>query len=137
MAFGDGLDDQEEVMNEINVTPLVDVMLVLLVIFILAVPVLTQSISVDLPRTGRVNTVVDPVMVAVSVGADGAVRWDSHPVDDRELADALEKAALADPQPEIRLYGDRKAAYEHVVRVMGAAQKAGIEKLGFVTEPRE
>ena len=137
MAFGDGLDDQEEVMNEINVTPLVDVMLVLLVIFILAVPVLTQSVSIDLPRTDRVNTVVNPVMVAISVGADGTILWDGHPVNDMELVDALERAALADPQPEIRLYGDRKAAYEYIVRVMAAAQKAGIEKLGFVTEPRE
>ena len=133
MAFGGGLDDQEDVVSEINVTPLVDVMLVLLVIFILTVPVLTQSVGVDLPRADKVNTVA----VTVSVNADGTVFWDGVPVDDAKLARVLQNAAQADPQPEIRLYGDRKAAYEHVVRVMAAAQKAGIEKLGFVTQPRQ
>ena len=83
------------------------------------------------------NTVVNPVAVTVSVNADGTVFWDGVPVDDAKLARVLQNAAQADPQPEIRLYGDRKAAYEHVVRVMAAAQKAGIEKLGFVTQPRQ
>ena len=137
MAFGGGLDDQEDVVSEINVTPLVDVMLVLLVIFILTVPVLTQSVGVDLPRADKVNTVVNPVAVTVSVNADGTVLWDGVPVDDAKLARVLQNAAQTDPQPEIRLYGDRKAAYEHVVRVMAAAQKAGIEKLGFLTQPRQ
>lgn len=137
MAFGGGLNDQEDVVSEINVTPLVDVMLVLLVIFILTVPVLTQSVGIDLPQTDKVNTVVDPATVVVLVNADGTVFWDGTPINDTELARILENAALTDPQPEIRLHGDRKAAYEHIVRVMVAAQKAGIEKLGFVTRQPE
>lgn len=136
MAFGGGLDDQEELASEINVTPMVDVMLVLLVIFILAVPVLTQSVSVNLPAAPRVNTLVQPAMVSVSVDANGTVYWNGNPVGEAELETAFAEAAAASPQPEIRLYGDRKAAYEHVVRVMAMAQKAGIKKLGFVTEPR-
>lgn len=136
MAFGGGLDDQEELASEINVTPMVDVMLVLLVIFILAVPVLTQSVSVNLPAAPRVNTLVQPAMVSVSVDANGTVHWNGNPVGEAELETAFAVAAADDPQPEIRLYGDRKAAYEHVVRVMAMAQKAGIKKLGFVTEPR-
>lgn len=137
MAFGGGLNDQEEVMSEINVTPLVDVMLVLLVIFILTVPVLTQSVRVDLPQTQAVDTVTVPVTVAVSVAEDGRVYWNGNPVGESELENALLEAAAANPQPEIRLYGDRLAAYEQVVRVMAAVRQSGIEKLAFVTQARD
>lgn len=135
MAFGGGLNDQEDVMSEINVTPLVDVMLVLLVIFILTVPVLTHSVNVDLPQTQKLGTSVDPKTIAVSVARDGSVYWDGKPVDPVQLEEALLDAAAQNPQPEIRLYGDRQVPYEEVVKVMAAAQRAGIEKLGFVTQP--
>ena len=137
MAFGGGLNDREEVMSEINVTPLVDVMLVLLVIFILTVPVLTQSVRVDLPQTQAVDTVTIPATVAVSVAEDGRVYWNGNPVGERELENALLEAAAANPQPEIRLYGHRLAAYEQVVRVMAAVRQSGIEKLAFVTQTRD
>ena len=136
MAFGGGLNDQEDVMSEINVTPLVDVMLVLLVIFILTVPVLTHSVGVDLPQTQRLETTVDPTFIAVSVAADGSVYWDGKPVDQTQLETALSEAAGQHPQPEIRLYGDRRVAYEKVVKVMATVQHAGIEKIGFVTQPQ-
>lgn len=135
MAFGGGLNDQEDVMSEINVTPLVDVMLVLLVIFMLTVPVLTHSVKVDLPKTQKVNTAVDPKTISVSVSGDGSVHWNGKPVDQAKLEEALSEAAAQNPQPEIRLYGDRHAAYEEVVKVMATAQRAGIEKMGFVTQP--
>lgn len=135
MAFGGGLNDQEEVMSEINVTPLVDVMLVLLVIFMLTVPVLTHSVKVDLPQTQKLNTAVDPQTIALSVAVDGAIYWNGKPVDQARLEKALFDAAAQNPQPEIRLYGDKRAPYEEVVKVMAAAQRAGIEKLGFVTQP--
>ena len=137
MAFGGGLNDQEDVMSEINVTPLVDVMLVLLVIFILTVPVLTQSVRVDLPRTQTADTVTRPETVTLSVSEDRMLYWNGNRIDETELEKALAEAAAADPQPEIRLYGDRQVAYERIVRVMAAVQKAGIEKLAFVTQPAD
>ena len=137
MAFGGGLDDQEEVMSEIKVTPLVDVMLVLLVIFILTVPALTRSVPVDLPKARTVDAVTRPQTIALSVSADGTVYRDGNPVDETELENVLAEAAGSEPQPEIRLYGDRRAAYEHVVRVMAAVQRAGVEKLAFVTQPAD
>lgn len=137
MAFGGGLNDQEDVMSEINVTPLVDVMLVLLVIFILTVPVLTQSVRVDLPRTQMADTVTRPETIALSVSEDGMLYWNGNRIDETELEKALAEAAAADPQPEIRLYGDRQVAYERIVRVMAAVRQAGIEKLAFVTQPAD
>ncbi|EEO27522.1 ExbD/TolR family protein [Oxalobacter paraformigenes] len=137
MAFGGGLNDQEDVMSEINVTPLVDVMLVLLVIFILTVPVLTQSVRVDLPRTQMADTVTRPETVALSVPEDGMLYWNGNRIDETELEKVLAEAAAADPQPEIRLYGDRQVAYERIVRVMAAVRQAGIEKLAFVTQPAD
>lgn len=136
MAFGGGLNDQEDVMSEINVTPLVDVMLVLLVIFILTVPVLTHSVKVDLPLTQKLDTAVDPVSISLSVAGDGSVYWNGKRIDDAQLETALAEAAAQEQQPEIRLYGDRRVAYEEVVKIMAAAQRAGIEKLGFVTQPQ-
>ena len=136
MAFGGGLNDQEDVMSEINVTPLVDVMLVLLVIFILTVPVLTHSVKVDLPQTQKLNTAVDPKSISISVASDGSVYWNSKRIDNAQLETMLAEVAAQEQQTEIRLYGDRRAAYEEVVKIMAAAQRAGIEKLGFVTQPQ-
>ncbi|ARQ45921.1 ExbD/TolR family protein [Oxalobacter formigenes] len=136
MAFGGGLNDQEDVMSEINVTPLVDVMLVLLVIFILTVPVLTHSVKVDLPQTQKLNTAVDPKSISISVASDGSVYWNSKRIDNAQLETMLAEVAAQEQQTEIRLYGDRRVAYEEVVKIMAAAQRAGIEKLGFVTQPQ-
>ncbi|WP_288637457.1 biopolymer transporter ExbD [uncultured Oxalobacter sp.] len=136
MAFGGGLNDQEDVMSEINVTPLVDVMLVLLVIFILTVPVLTHSVKVDLPQTQKLNTAVDPKSISISVASDGSVYWNGKRIDNAQLETMLAEVAAQEQQAEIRLYGDRRVAYEEVVKIMAAAQRAGIEKLGFVTQPQ-
>lgn len=137
MAFGGKFDDRDDVASDINVTPMVDVMLVLLVIFILTVPVLTHSVGVELPKTQVVRTPSETKAVSLTVAQDGMVYWDGKAVSEAVLEEALAQAAQAEPQPEIRLYGDRKTDYEHVVRVMAAAQRAGIAKLAFVTEPRD
>ena len=137
MAFGGKSDDQDDVTSDINVTPMVDVMLVLLVIFILTVPVLTHSVGVELPKTQAVRTPTETKAVFLTVAQDGMVYWDGNAIDEAALEEALAQAAQAEPQPEIRLYGDRKTDYEHVVRVMAAAQRAGIAKLAFVTKPRD
>lgn len=135
MAFGGGLDDDTEVMNEINMTPLVDVMLVLLIIFIITVPVLTHSVKVDLPRADNTPNEVKPETVNLSVNAAGVVFWNDAQITFEELENRLSAEANKQPQPEIHIRGDKAAAYEHVIKTMAAVQRAGILKLGFVTEP--
>jgi biopolymer transport protein ExbD len=134
MAFGAG-QDSDDVVSEINMTPLVDVMLVLLIIFIITVPVLTHSVKLDLPRAQNAPTSVKPDTVTLSVSADGAIHWNELPADANALEARLRAAAARQPQPEIHIRGDRHVDYEHVVKVMATAQRAGILKLGFVTEP--
>ena len=135
MAFGSGLDSSDDMVSEINMTPLVDVMLVLLIIFIITVPVLTHSVRLDLPRADNAPNLVKPESVNISVTADGTLHWNDDILDETQLTSRLEAAAVHQPQPEIFIRGDRKVDYERVVKVMAAVQKAGVLKLGFVTEP--
>ena len=136
MAFGGGLEDQQDdVVSEINMTPLVDVMLVLLIIFIVTMPVLTQSVTLDLPRAQSQPTQSKPETVTISVTADGTIHWNGVTVASETLESRMKTAAAQAPQPEVQIRGDRKVAYEHVITTMAAAQRAGILKLGFVTEP--
>lgn len=135
MAFGGGLDDEPEVMNEINMTPLVDVMLVLLIIFIITVPVLTHSVKVDLPRADNTPNELKPETVNLAVNAEGHIYWNENEVTMEELELRLLTAATQQPQPEVHIRGDKAVAYEHVIKTMAAVQRAGILKLGFVTEP--
>ena len=135
MAFGGGLDDEQDVMNEINMTPLVDVMLVLLIIFIITVPVLTHSVNVDLPRAENTPTQLKPETVNIAVDAAGLIYWNETQVTEAELDVRLETEATKQPQPEVHIRGDKAVAYEHVIKTMAAVQRAGILKLGFVTEP--
>lgn len=135
MAFGGGLDDNDEVMSEINMTPLVDVMLVLLIIFIITVPVLTHSVKVDLPRADNTINEIKPETVNIAVTEGGQLHWNEDAVTIEELEQRLAAAAKHEPQPEIHLRGDRTVSYEHVIKAMAAVQKAGILKLGFVTDP--
>ncbi|MCE3252051.1 MAG: biopolymer transporter ExbD [Cellvibrio sp.] len=135
MAFGGGLDDDTEVMNEINMTPLVDVMLVLLIIFIITVPVLTHSVKVDLPRADNTPNELKPETVNLAVNADGNIYWNETQVTMEELELRLATEAGKQPQPEVHIRGDKTVDYEHVIKTMAAVQRAGILKLGFVTEP--
>ena len=135
MAFGGGLDNGDDMVSEINMTPLVDVMLVLLIIFILTVPVLTHSVKLDLPRADNTPNLVKPDTVNLSVTVDGAIHWNEEMINEAQLDARLEAAARQQPQPEIFIRGDRKVEYENVARVMAAVQRSGVLKLGFVTEP--
>lgn len=135
MAFGGGLDDNSEVMSEINMTPLVDVMLVLLIIFIITVPVLTHSVKIDLPRADNTPNEVKPDAINLTVTETGAIHWNETAITHEELERNLQAIAVQQPQPEIHLRGARTVSYEHVAQVMAAVQRAGILKLGFVTEP--
>lgn len=135
MAFGGGLDDDNEVMSEINMTPLVDVMLVLLIIFIITVPVLTHSVKVDLPRAENTINEIKPETVALAVTGQGQFHWNETLVTLEELEQRLSAAAQHEPQPQIHIRGDRDVEYEYVIQAMAAVQRAGILKLGFITEP--
>ncbi|GLS16497.1 MULTISPECIES: ExbD/TolR family protein [Hydrogenophaga] len=134
-AINDFDDGDDADVSDINMTPLVDVMLVLLIIFIITVPVLTHSVKLDLPRAQAEVNRVEPQTVTISVDAQGLAHWDEVAVSEAELASRLQAAAQQQPQPELHIRGDRKAEYESVLQVMAAAQRAGVLKLGFVTEP--
>lgn len=135
MAFGGSLNHADDVVSEINMVPLIDVMLVMLIIFIITVPVLTHSVNLDLPRAENQPNLIKPETVYLSVTADGVIHWNEEAVDEVQLAARLEAAAAREPQPEIFIRGDRKVEYERVAQVMAAVQRAGMLKLGFVTVP--
>jgi biopolymer transport protein ExbD len=135
MAFGTQ-DDTDEVMNEINMTPLVDVMLVLLIIFIITVPVMKHSVEIDLPRASSRPQDTKPETVRLSVDAQGTYYWNEGRIEDGELPRALKTAAAKEPQPELHIRGDKAVRYERVAQAMSAAQQAGLRKIGFITEPQ-
>ncbi|TFZ00482.1 biopolymer transporter ExbD [Ramlibacter henchirensis] len=135
MAFGTQ-DETDEVMNEINMTPLVDVMLVLLIIFIITVPVMKHSVNIDLPRATNQPQDPKPQTIRLSVDATGAYWWNEGKVSDEELARLLRAEAARDPQPDLHIRGDKEVRYERVAQAMAAAQQAGLRKIGFITEPK-
>ena len=134
MAFGTQ-DDTDEVMNEINMTPLVDVMLVLLIIFIITVPVMKHAVNIDLPRASSHPQETKPETIRLSVDAQGNYFWNEARTEDKDLVMLLKTAALKTPQPELHIRGDKAVRYERVAQAMAAAQLAGIKKIGFITEP--
>ncbi len=135
MAFGTQ-DDTDDVMNEINMTPFVDVMLVLLIIFIITVPVMKHAVNVDLPRASSQREQVRPETVRLSVQADGSYYWNDAKVTDEALPALLRAEAAKDPQPDLHLRGDKAVRYERVAQALAAAQQAGLRKIGFITEPK-
>ncbi len=129
-------EDEGEAISAINTTPLVDVMLVLLIIFLITIPVVTQQIPLQLPKETNVPRQTKPENVEIAVTKDGDVYWGMQQVrDNDELVSRLKKIAVLQPQPEVQIRGDLAGRYEFVGRVVFAAQRAGIQKLGFVTEP--
>ena len=135
MAFGTQ-DEPDEVMNEINMTPLVDVMLVLLIIFIITVPVMKHAVNVDLPRATNQAQVVKPQTILLSVNAQGNYYWNETRVEDDALPALLQAEAAKNPQPDLHIRGDKDVRYERVAQAMAAAQQAGVKKIGFITEPK-
>ena len=127
---------EDEVISTINTTPLVDVMLVLLIIFLITIPVVTQSVVLSLPKETNIARVTKPENIEIAVTKDGDVYWNTALVPDAEaLVERLGKEAVKNPQPEVHVRGDEKARYESVGRVVYACQRAGIMKISFVTEP--
>jgi biopolymer transport protein ExbD len=127
---------EDEVVSAINTTPLVDVMLVLLIIFLITIPVVTQTIAMNLPKETNIARQTRPENIEISVNKDGDVFWNAMPVADNEaLFQRLKKIAVMDPQPEVHIRGDEKTRYESIGRVVFACQRAAIAKISFITEP--
>ena len=136
MSFGTQ-DDSDEVMNEINMTPLVDVMLVLLIVFIITVPVMKHAVNVDLPRASNEPEVVKPQNISLGIDAQGQYFWGKEAVSDDELLVRLQAEGAKTVQPDLHISGDREVRYERIAKAMAAAQGAGIRKIGFVTLPEQ
>ena len=137
MAFNVGSDSGEDEINaSINTTPLVDVMLVLLIIFLITIPVVTQTVPMSLPKETNIAHQTKPENIEISVNKDGDVFWNAKAVADNDtLVKRLKQIGVLNPQPEVHIRGDEKARYESVGRVVFACQRAGILKISFVTEP--
>ena len=137
MAMNVGSDSgEDEVVSAINTTPLVDVMLVLLIIFLITIPVVTQTVPVKLPLETNIARQTKPENIEISVNKDGDVFWNTQPVADSEaLFQRLKTVAVLNPQPEVHIRGDEKTRYESIGRVVFACQRAAIAKISFITEP--
>ena len=137
MNIGSASEDGEpELNNTINTTPLVDVMLVLLIIFLITIPVVTQTIKLELPKERNLPTLTKPENIVIAVNRDGEVYWGLERMPDNEaLVSRLKLESVKEPQPEVHIRGDSEVRYESVGRVVVACQRAGIFKVGFITEP--
>ena len=131
------LSDADDDFNpEINTTPLVDVMLVLLIIFIITIPVMNHNVKIDLPRATNQPDLLKPENINLAIDAQGSVYWNSEVVNPGQLSIRIAAAAQKNPQPELHLRAERSTQYEKVAQVMAAAQSGGLGKIGFVTEPQ-
>jgi biopolymer transport protein ExbD len=136
MNVGSADGEEDEMNSTINTTPLVDVMLVLLIIFLITIPVVTQNIKLDLPKEKNVPTQTKPENIVIAVNRDGEIFWGMERLPDIEtLVSRLKISAVKEPQPEVHIRGDGEVRYESVGRVVVACQRAGILKVGFITDP--
>jgi len=137
MAMGSLSDSDDDFNPEINTTPLVDVMLVLLIIFIITIPVINHSVKIDLPRATSQPDDLKPENINLDIDAQGQIFWNSEAIDANQLSLRIATAAQKTPQPELHLRAERTTQYEKVAQVMAAAQSGGLSKIGFVTEPEK
>lgn len=136
MSIGPTAGDEDEIVSTINTTPLVDVMLVLLIIFLITIPVVTTSIPVQLPKETNEIRESKPENIVISVDAAGRIYWNDLRIPSTAaLIDRLKKISVLTPQPEVQIRGDGDARYESIGRIIYACQRAGIAKVGFITEP--
>ena len=124
-------------MSEINVTPMVDVMLVLLIIFMITAPLVTHKIPIDLPQASAKRNPDKPDMVSLAIDAQGQLFWNEQPIGPDEWKVRIRSAALKTPQPELQLRAEKTTQYQKLAEIMADAQAAGLVKLGFVTNPRD
>ncbi|GAC1319324.1 MAG: biopolymer transporter ExbD [Collimonas sp.] len=135
MGMGSLSDSDDDFNPEINTTPLVDVMLVLLIIFIMTIPVMNHAVKIDLPHAANQPDQTKPENINLSIDADGKLFWNEEAIDRNELNSRIAVAAQKQPQPELHLRAARTVQYEKVAQVMAAAQSGGLGKIGFVTDP--
>ena len=136
MNVGSSSGDEDEVVSAINTTPLVDVMLVLLIIFLITIPVVTHTVPVQLPKETNIPRQTKPENIDISVNKDGDIFWNMQQVPDSDaLFQRLAKIAVMKPQPEVHIRADQDTRYESVGRVVATCQRAAILKIGFITEP--
>jgi biopolymer transport protein ExbD len=138
MTFGNSdwsAETAPDVMNEINMTPFVDVMLVLLIVFMLAIPVVQHAVSVQLPNVTSTPQDAKPETIQLSVDATGNYFWNQTPVAQHALAGMLRAEAAKPRQPDLHIRADKAVRYDYVAQAMAAAQQAGLRKIGFITEP--
>jgi len=136
MTVGPAEGDEDEAISTINTTPLVDVMLVLLIIFLITVPVVRMTVPVELPKERNEIRETKPENIVISVDAQARIYWNELRMPNTNaLVERLKKVAVLTPQPEVQIRGDGRAKYEGVGRVVYACQRAGIAKIGFITEP--
>jgi biopolymer transport protein ExbD len=136
MAMSVGSGGEDELNSTINTTPLVDVMLVLLIIFLITIPVITKTVKVSLPKAANIPTVTKPENITIAVDAQGNIYWNNEQIAGRDqLVEMVKAEAIKDPQPEIHIRGDSNSRYEDVGRVLYSVQRGGIVKVGFITEP--
>ena len=130
MSIGGGGDD--EPMMDINMTPLIDVMLVLLIMFIITIPVMTHAVKLDMPRATNAPSLSEPVVINLEIDFDGTVLWNGTPVTVDALDGYFRREASEDPQPELHIRPNKRVDYDVVARVLAAAQRNGMRKIGFV-----
>jgi biopolymer transport protein ExbD len=136
MSVGQEADQEEEVISAINTTPLVDVMLVLLIIFLITIPVVIQQVPLELPKERNVPTQTKPENINISINKDGDIFWGTEYVPNQKaLFEKLKVIAVMNPQPEVHVRADELTRYEFVGRVVATSQRASILKIGFITEP--
>jgi len=135
MAMGSLSDGDDELNPEMNTTPLVDVMLVLLIIFMITIPVMNHAVKIDLPHAQNKPNDVKPESINLSVDTDAKIYWNAEEISADVLKARIAEAAVRDPQPEVHLRGARTVPYEKVAQVMAAVQSGGLKKIGFVLDP--
>lgn len=136
MAFGGfNQEGQQAPMSDINMVPLIDVMLVLLIIFMITAPLLTHSVKIDLPTASSEISNEEPETVTLAINEKGVMYWNNEVIDDRQLVLRLAEAAAQSKQPELHLRADRDTRYQRLAEIMSQARQAGIQKMGFITQP--
>ncbi len=136
MAMGSLSETDDDFNPEINTTPLVDVMLVLLIIFIITIPVINHSVKIDLPRATNQRDEIKPDNINLSIDAQGLMYWNNEAIDTTQMNARIAEASKKTPQPELHIRAERTTQYEKIVEVMAAAQSGGLSKIGFITDPK-
>jgi biopolymer transport protein ExbD len=136
MSMSLGSPDAEDAINsEINTTPLVDIMLVLLIIFLITIPVVIKSVPITLPVASNIVTITKPENITLAVDRDGAYYWNDAPITNEELFERLKEAAVVVPQPEVHIRGDSETRFEAIGRILADLQRSAMLKVGFITNP--